>query len=913
MTLLLDWLTREGHLLLGWWLWITLAGLAALPLCLRLFGALPDRGYTIARALGLLLITWLFWLLGSYGFLDNSRGGIVLSWLLILFAALALYFRRSEVGLLSQWWRENRSLVLISELLFATLFFVWSLYRAHQNSLAGTEKPMELAFLSAAQRSLNFPPDDPWMSGFAISYYYMGYLMSGALATLSGVSSAIGFNLTNASLFALTGTTVFGVAYNLARSRTLGLTSGRPRNRLSQPKAIATGLLALAMLMLMGNFQFALIEAPLQSGAAPRSYLEFWNTQKLPDLDAINYEPAGLADQITDSSRWTHWWWFDASRVPTDFDLDNRLTGIQPIGEFPAFSFILADNHPHVLALPFVVAVIGLMLNVVLARRRPNAEATIVYGIAIGGLAFLNAWDAPTFLAGMVGAEALRRLMTSEQGRLSAFDWLETAKFGAALTLVAALAFLPYLVGFRSQAGGLLPNLLHPSQFRHFFIMFGPFILILGIYLLVEAWRGHLASRLNWRLGLTLGASLLVIATLSMTLLGVALAIGNAGQPFIGNLSGADINSGDLIRQLAQRRIDYGVTTILLLFGLALVLARMFPPFQTADRLGEVAITWIKHPPATAFILLLIGMGLCLTLFCEFFYLKDNFFVRINTVFKLYYQAWVLWSIASAYAVYSILSDPALPKPQLLLRIAFGAIVVVVILAGLAYTLVAVKHRAWAETGRQYAAQYHRFTPPASWANAIRHVHNGQYVFAGTVVFSRATLAEAEESDLLRSDIDGLALFDGNDIVIYDSLTLDGTRDLLTNDDLNLIACLRDQVGRKSTVIAEAVGEAYNIAFGRFGSLLGTPILLGWENHERQWRGSSYGDIAGSRAADLRDLYRLPYIDQAQALIDRYQITHIVYGATERRLYGSAGEEKFLTHFPVQCESGSSRVYYAGL
>ena len=52
MTLLLEWLSREGHLLLAWWLWITLAGMAAFPLCLRLFGALPDHGYTIARTLG---------------------------------------------------------------------------------------------------------------------------------------------------------------------------------------------------------------------------------------------------------------------------------------------------------------------------------------------------------------------------------------------------------------------------------------------------------------------------------------------------------------------------------------------------------------------------------------------------------------------------------------------------------------------------------------------------------------------------------------------------------------------------------------------------------------------------------------------------------------------------------------------
>ncbi len=912
MTILLDWLTREGHLLLAWWLWIALAGLAALPLCLRLFSALPDRGYTIARALGLLLVTWVFWLLGSYGFLDNSRGSIVLCWLLVLSASLALYFRSGEAGALVRWWRENRSVVVVAELLFATLFFGWALYRAHQNGLVGTEKPMELAFLSAAQRSASFPPDDPWMSGYAISYYYMGYIMSGALATLSGISSTIGFNLTNASLFSLSGMAAFGVAYNLVRSRAIGLATDTVRNWRSNAGAIATGILALVMLVLMGNFQFPLIEAPLQTRAAPQSYLEFWSTQKLPDFETINYEQSGTGSLVLNTSRWQHWWWFNASRVPSDYDLDDRLTGIQPIGEFPAFSFLLADNHPHVLALPFVVSAIGLMFNLLLSRRPPSTEATSIYGIAIGGLAFLNAWDAPTFLAGLVGAEALRRLMTSEYGRLSRMDWLETAKFGAKLALIAALAYLPYWVGLRSQAGGILPNLLHPSQFRHFFIMFGPLTVILAMYLLTEAWRGHRARRLNWRLGLTLGCSLLAIMLLLMIVLGALLAISSPAQPIVGNLNSPDSDSGELFRQLVQRRIDYGLTTVLLLIGIAAISARLFPAGEQGERLGEVAVAWIKYPPATGFTLLLFGLGLCLTLFCEFFYLKDNFFVRINTVFKLYYQAWVLWSIASAYAIYSLLSDRSLPKPHLILRLVLATVALICILASVSYTIVGVNHRAWIETGRQYASERHRFTLPGTWTNAIRHVHEGEYIAPGTILYSRLNLADAVESDLLRADITGIAIFDENDTIVYEPLTLDGASGLLTRDDQNVIDCLRDAVGRQGAVAAEALGEAYNIAFGRVGALSGIPIILGWENHERQWRGATYHEIAGSRAGDLRDLYTRYEFRDVQPIIERYQITHIMYGSTERRVYGGAGEEKFLNHLPVQCESGSSRVFYAG-
>jgi YYY domain-containing protein len=57
-------------------------------------------------------------------------------------------------------------------------------------------------------------------------------------------------------------------------------------------------------------------------------------------------------------------------------------------------------------------------------------------------------------------------------------------------------------------------------------------------------------------------------------------------------------------------------------------------------------------PPAVQFVLICTIVGLLLTLSVEFVYLIDVFRVRMNTIFKFYYQGWVLMAVASAFAIY---------------------------------------------------------------------------------------------------------------------------------------------------------------------------------------------------------------------------------------------------------------------
>ncbi|MBL8164506.1 MAG: hypothetical protein JNJ61_21130, partial [Anaerolineae bacterium] len=530
-----EWLAREGWIVISWWALVTLAGAAVLPLCWRLLGALPDKGYTLARAMGLLLTGFVFWLLSSFGFLRNDNGGILLAWLLTFALALTVYLRGESFDWRS-WWRENRTVVLLAELLFIVLLVGWAIFRAHQNEIRTTEKPMDLMFLNSIMRSPQMPPNDGWMSGYSISYYYFGYLMAAMLSKLSGIPASAGYNMTNVMVFALTGLTAFGVAYNLVRSRALRDPSPDPVATASLPArrpALFAGVLALVMVTLMGNWQMALVEFPYQARIASESYLDFTATQardEYPERTAAreasipDSEPVTLAPGRPDPTTWEWWWWFRASRVLQDFDLNGEVAQVaQPISEFPQFSFLLSDNHPHVMALPFVLLVLGLALNLLLVGRAPNRDETLLYGLAAGALVFLNTWDGPIYIAALVGAEGLRRLM-SGQGRLQQRDWWALVRFGLTLGLLTAIFYLPFLISFRSQASGLLPNIISPTLFQHLVIMFGPFILILGFFLSVEAWRA--GWRMNWRWGVQGALGLFgVLALVMIALILVALLI----------------------------------------------------------------------------------------------------------------------------------------------------------------------------------------------------------------------------------------------------------------------------------------------------------------------------------------------------------------------------------------------------
>ncbi len=662
----------EVLLALRWYLVLQLFGLAALPLCLQLFHRLPDRGYGFARPLGLLVGGWLFWLFTTLGWTHNTAGGVLTSLLLLFLAGILL---RTFVPIPPAPGKPGRQVVAAPELLFALTFALWCVVRAYMPRIetGGGEKWMEIAFLRAVLRSQTFPPYDPWLSGFAISYYYFGYVMMAMVTRLAAVPPSIAFNLGIATLFALTCNGAFSLVYNLVAARA----SDRQKAR----AALTGGLLGVLLVALVGNFG-GLLEVLHARGIGPAA---FW---KWLDIRELNTAPVPFSQGSWIPSRF--FWWWRASRVVQDYTPwgDHQ----EVIDEFPAFSFILGDMHPHLLGLPFAIMAMALAFNLYLRPHKPmpgreDAPAHLsfplawwefaLYAVCLGGLGFLNTWDFPIYLFIVLMAFGL-----ASYNGAHVKSWLVNLfTLGGGLLFCGILLYLPFWIGFQSQAGGVLINLFNPTRLPQFLVMFGPVLFPVVVFVADQARysRVHALGALRWTVIL-----MVAILVTAGTLLGIVMALEALGllapQGALAYLS-AWLHRKPIPGLEGMANAHEMITARLLM--------RLFNPW-TAFVLTLLLVTAVLTLATTRrrngddFVLLLAVVGALLTFSVEYVYLRDHFGTRMNTVFKFYFQAWVMWGIAGAYALTGALQH----------RSGLAMVALVLIVAGMVYPMLAIPARA---------------------------------------------------------------------------------------------------------------------------------------------------------------------------------------------------------------------------
>jgi uncharacterized membrane protein len=234
-----------------------------------------------------------------------------------------------------------------------------------------------------------------------------------------------------------------------------------------------------------------------------------------------------------------------------------------------------------------------------------------------------------------------------------------------------------FYLSFSSQASGILPYVFPPTRLPQYLIMFGTFIFLVACFLMVylnkqpRGTAGGLKSALTWWwkilvvcIGLYVVILGLIALVLSLHTLLPDSTLVTTIQSVLGGISLPQAFTESVGSRLRDPWLLLMVSALL-----ALVMANLAGLLRRSSASNaepSEANPTLNSNGSDFFVFLLIFTGLALSLIVEFIYLRDSFGVRMNTVFKFYYQAWVMLGCASAYAVWWLLDRLERPASRVL-------------------------------------------------------------------------------------------------------------------------------------------------------------------------------------------------------------------------------------------------------
>jgi hypothetical protein len=303
----------------------------------------------------------------------------------------------------------------------------------------------------------------------------------------------------------------------------------------------------------------------------------------------------------------TEWWYWNATRV-----IDAAPGEAGPINEMPFFTFLFADLHAHMMALPYTLLALGLTLNIVREKvakvtgtlevpvtrwwRDPAEVLTLaLLALTVGALWPMNTWDFPTYTAIVAAALACREY--ARRGRVDLRGlWAVAWRIGL-IVVAGRLLFLPFHDNYATSYFGAGLWKGSRTGLKDYLIIHGFFLFVLASYLIAELVRGdgHNALVRSLRLYLRHWRRLGRMQELSEHLT----------HPTQLQRLAVTISAGLFVLLLVALLLDPVV-------GLALALAT----------LAALLLFSSRPDPRRQFLLCMIGLGLMLTALVEVVVLK---------------------------------------------------------------------------------------------------------------------------------------------------------------------------------------------------------------------------------------------------------------------------------------------------
>lgn len=425
-----------------------LFGVIGYALTIRFTKSTSILSYIIAKPLGMLVFAYPIWLLTSTKVLKyNNQTTLLILFIIALIISIGsiLYFnmrKRQKDPNFKLFTSKFLVKVLIVEA-FSLIFFLGYLYiRAFNPTLESTEKFMDLHLLMSSGKTDYFPFFDGWWAAKSVNYYYYGFYLFSLLVRLSDVPYASGYNFALGLIFVLALLITFAIVYKLIKNVVFAI--------------VGAGLLGLA-----GNWHYA--------------SCFFQNNG--PELSSKCYYPK-------------------ATRI-----LDPSYT----INEFPSYSFLLGDLHPHVMSIPFFLTNLYLLI-LIYQKKNINHTLMVAYLITIATAAMINFWDFATlgFLFALVFFRKVfliikkQPFIKKDKEKTSFIEYCKTLLWRHKYLIIWSIAFAispfiifqPFFSTFKSPVAGVgfaptyiqahteISNTQYPSTFSFLFGIWGFYIII---------------------------------------------------------------------------------------------------------------------------------------------------------------------------------------------------------------------------------------------------------------------------------------------------------------------------------------------------------------------------------------------------------------------------------------------------
>lgn len=800
-----------------WWLAVSLLHLISWPLAFSVFRFLRDRGYLMARLLGWLLLGWLVWTAASLQLPVVGNNLLTIGLALALMALLSLALWRRNQAEMRAFARANRGLIILSEAVFGGAFLLFVFIRLLNPDLwqpwQGGEKFMEFAFLNAVTRSAWMPPLDPYYAGGYINYYYYGYFLVGLFIKLTGIEASVAFNLAVPTLFASVAAGAFSLVYNLAPARPNA--SRAPFWR----QGVGAGLLGSLFVVLIGNLDSM---GQIMRRLGDQAQTPFQS--QIPGLQTLVRAVSGAAHLLTTGGRLPAFDWWAPSRV---------LPGT--INEFPFWSFLFADLHPHMMGLPFTILSLALALNLMAGYGAGAAGdllgsllSFIFIPLTIGALAAINTWDLPTYLGVAVLAFLVRDFRASGRLRI----W-RIALFALVVGALAYGLYLPFFQHYEAVGSSGIGLVKGKTELGKWLLIWGFFAFLAITYLIVEL-RRYDREQLGEQ-------------ARSPALVRWLRLVANRWD-----LAPRIVNLHTILVKQAEPVYLFGRLFVALVALLAVVLALVgywVPTLLLLPLLIAGLLLFRRDvTPERTFVSLLVFTGLLVAFGVEFVFLKDFLcgcspdgktvgdFYRMNTLFKFYTQVWVLLGLGTAAGL-PVIWQALRSRFSLGWRLAWSGLFTVLLVSVLVFPLIG--------TPRRVDDRFPGRRPAIGTLDGRAFMTVGVY-----------TWPDQNNSITLRYDDEA-------------------------------IRWLLDNV-KGNPVVAEGRIDYYREGGMRVATFTGLPSLLGAHQGEQR-----YSFQVGQREADAREFYSTADINRTQELIQRLHIRYIYVGRLERTVYPAEGIAKF--------------------